>query len=495
MTNSRPEAKMKPVSKSDKPPKPEEAKARKQTTTTTTTNGNGVSAKVANGATPSTNTKKTDHQSTTLGAGYILVPVFLMTFTPNMVMVMWYTNLHFGGSLLKMLEFALQEGFVATWWKVWGPVMFGSPLAWTILAVFASVQIAMMLLLPGEVIYGPLTPRGHIPKYKSHGFLSFVLTVTMFFLSTSVLKLFPATIIYDNFGELLGALNLFSLIFCGVLYIKGHLWPTSLDVGASGNILFDYYWGVELYPRIFGVDVKWFTNCRFGMMSWSIILFSFAAKQQELYGAISPGMYVSVGLQVLYCAKFFVWEAGYFCSMDIMHDRAGYMICWGCLVWVPSIYTSPGLYLVHNQPHMSVTVAWAVFIVGAASVLINYWADYQRQHVRLTQGKCTIWGRPPRMVSASYISHDGKPKSSLLLTSGWWGLSRHFHYLPELLGTFCWTVPALFENVLPYFYFVFLTVLLMHRLFRHEERCATKYGTYWNQYCKLVPYKLIPFVF
>lgn len=31
--------------------------------------------------------------------------------------------------------------------------------------------------------------------------------------------------------------------------------------------------------------------------------------------------------------------------MDIMHDRAGYYICWGCLVWVPSVYTSPALFL------------------------------------------------------------------------------------------------------------------------------------------------------
>lgn len=27
---------------------------------------------------------------------------------------------------------------------------------------------------------------------------------------------------------------------------------------------------------------------------------------------------------------------------------AGFYICWGCLVWVPSIYTSPGMYLVKH---------------------------------------------------------------------------------------------------------------------------------------------------
>jgi NADH:ubiquinone oxidoreductase subunit 6 (subunit J) len=41
--------------------------------------------------------------------------------------------------------------------------------------------------------------------------------------------------------------------------------------------------------------------------------------------------------------------------MDIMHDRAGYYICWGCLVWVPSVYTSPALFLTE------VSIAWSMF--------------------------------------------------------------------------------------------------------------------------------------
>jgi hypothetical protein len=28
-----------------------------------------------------------------------------------------------------------------------------------------------------------------------------------------------------------------------------------------------------------------------------------------------------------------------------------------------------------------------------------------------------------------------------------WGLSRHFHYVPEILAAFFWTVPALFNHV------------------------------------------------
>jgi len=48
-------------------------------------------------------------------------------------------------------------------------------------------------------------------------------------------------------------------------------------------------------------------------------------------------------------------------TMDIQHDRAGFYICWGCLVWVPSLYTCHTMYLVDNpvdlgsRDYMSVT--------------------------------------------------------------------------------------------------------------------------------------------
>lgn len=41
---------------------------------------------------------------------------------------------------------------------------------------------------------------------------------------------------------------------------------------------------------------------------------------------------VSVVLQLTYITKFFHWEMGYMNSMDIQHDRAGFYLCWGCLV-------------------------------------------------------------------------------------------------------------------------------------------------------------------
>ncbi|CAF23944.1 7-dehydrocholesterol reductase [Candidatus Protochlamydia amoebophila] len=420
-------------------------------------------------------------------------PLILLLLCPPTVFAFWYTNTYLEGSLFRFTEFAWQQGFLSTLKTIWFPYFFGTSIAWTMLVILASLQLILMRILPGERYEGPITPAGHVPLYKANGFSAFIVTISIFLIASYYYQLFAPTIIYDNFPGLLGALNIFSLCFCFFLVLKGHYFPSNGDVGGSGNIIFDYYWGMELYPRLLGWDIKQFTNCRFGMMSWALIVISFAAKQQQLDG-LSDSMFVAVALQLIYITKFFIWEPGYLRSLDIMHDRAGYYICWGCLVWVPGIYTSPTLYLVDHPNHLGLALSSLLFVVGVIGILVNYLADRQRQLVRKNQGNCRIWGKEPILTVAKYTTQTGESKQNLLLASGWWGLSRHFHYLPELLGAFCWSAPALFENFLPYFYFVFLTILLTDRAFRDDQRCSKKYGEDWKIYCQRVPYKIIPFV-
>jgi len=420
-----------------------------------------------------------------------LVPVFLLSVCPPTAVVVWYTHTALGGSLTELVALFRQEGVLAALARIWGPVFLGTRAAWEIIGAFAAVELALMRVLPGARFVGPVTANGNVPVYKANGVLAFLVTIALFCGASFGLRLFPASIVYDNFGGILGAMNVFSVLFCLMLYLKGRFAPSSSDHGTSGNPIFDYYWGTELYPRILGWDVKTFTNCRFGMMAWPLILLSFAARQSETVG-LSDSMAVAVGLQLVYVAKFYWWETGYLRSLDIMHDRAGFYICWGCLVWVPAIYTSSTLYLVGHPNHLGTPVAALLFVLGVACIFTNYAADAQRQRVRATDGKTTVWGKPPVIVVGHYTTEGGEKKESVLLASGFWGISRHFHYVPEILGALCWTLPALFGGVLPYFYVIFLTALLTDRALRDDNRCAIKYGQDWKKYCALVRYRILP---
>lgn len=426
---------------------------------------------------------------------HTFVPLSFLLLCPPAIFVFWYVNTALDGSFMAFWHLVGEQGLFSTVLSLWGPLFFGSAAAWKILGCYAAFQLFLMRAVPGKPFYGPVTPKGNIPVYKNNGMACFLITIASFLMASFGLGWFPASILYDNLGVLFGALNTFSLVFCLMLYFKGMFAPSSSDHSVSGNPIFDYYWGTELYPRILGWDVKQFTNCRFGMMGWPLLLLSYAAKQYDLYGSVSDSMLIAVGLQLIYIGKFFLWEGGYLRSLDIMHDRGGFMICWGCLSWLPCVYTSPTCYLVNHPIQLGLPLASAIFLLGAASILINYFADRQRQMVRAKQGQCLVWGKVPRLIQANYRTQDGKMNQSILLASGWWGISRHFHYVPEILGAFFWSVPALFSDFMPYFYVLFLSILLLDRAYRHDRRCADKYGESWTRYCEKVPYKIIPYVF
>ena len=77
-----------------------------------------------------------------------------------------------------------------------------------------------------------------------------------------------------------------------------------------------------------------------------------------------------------------------------------------------------------------------------------------------------------------------------------------------------WCLPTGFETPITYFYVVYFAVLLIHRQRRDDEACAKKYvgsifffkmslicvinpryGEDWAKYKKLVPYRIVPYIY
>lgn len=366
----------------------------------------------------------------------------------------------------------------------------------TVLAFFIWA-IAATIFLPGETYNGSVTINGNIPTYKDNGFLYHVVTSSVFFIIAISLELFtPYSVasIYDRYDEIIVALNFIGFVFCWFLYFKGIFFPSFSDNSSTGNVIFDYYWGTELHPRIFDIDVKLITNCRFGMSAWYLIVIIFCWKCFKVNG-YTDSVLVTTLLIGLYLTKFFYWESGYMKTMDIALDRAGFYICYGCICWVPSFYTLPAMYLANHPVQLGFKLALIIFLCGLLSLYVNYDADRQKQLVRATNGNCLIWGKKPNIIEAKCQLLDGTKSTSLLLVSGYWGISRHFHYIPEITLSFFWSVTALFNNIVPYFYVFFLILLLTHRSIRDDNKCTKKYGNYWNDYKKLVPYKIVPYIF
>ncbi|KAJ8600663.1 hypothetical protein CTAYLR_007427 [Chrysophaeum taylorii] len=419
----------------------------------------------------------------------VMGPLFLIFGCPVFSILAWHTNYNLGGSFLRLAEEIYEAKGVATYaYSIWPSPFQARP--WKFLLCFMAFELLLMKAVPGKPFEATITAMGNVPRYTANGVQCYVISLVALLVLGGT-GVFQPGDVYDLFGPMLSCLNLFALVFCAGLMIKGYVAPSSSDSGTNGSYVFDFYWGTELYPRILGWDVKMFTNCRFGMMFWALAPICYAHKQYQDIGYVSSSLFVSLALQLVYITKFFWWETGYLCSMDIQHDRAGYYICWGCLVWLPCIYTSQVYYMVKHPLDLGPVSAAGLFAFGIFSIWANYDADRQRQAFRANDGNLKIWGKPAACVRATYTTSEGKTRSSCLLASGWWGLARHFHYIPEITASLAWSVPF-FPHFMPYFYVIYLTILLMDRAWRDDDRCSVKYGKFWDAYCNRVPYKIIP---
>jgi 7-dehydrocholesterol reductase len=363
---------------------------------------------------------------------------------------------------------------------------------------------ALLEFLPGKIETGPETLTGHIPKYRDNGVLHCIVSTFIFFACSNLgwLNMYDFGIMYDNFPGYIAFLNVFGIAFCVFLTFKGLYFPSTADAGSSGSIVKDFLWGTELYPRIFNWDLKRFINCRFSMSFWQLAGLSYAYRSYREHGTIDYGLLFAALSQYLYLFKFFWWEMGYMRSIDIIVDRAGFEIQWGCLVWVPAIYTLHSRFNVLYPSGLSLPVAGALFILSIAGVAFNYAADRERDVFRATNGEALVWGEKPKFIEAEYTVVDRKTgketkKKSLLLASGFWGVARHFQYFFELTAAWSWCLLAnpLRNGVLTLVYAAFLTYLLIDRANRDSKKCHLKYGKYYEEYCRLVPYKIIPGIY
>lgn len=81
----------------------------------------------------------------------------------------------------------------------------------------------------------------------------------------------------------------------------------------------------------------------------------------------------------------------------------------------------------------------------------------------------------------------------------------------DLLMGFAWCLPTGFDTPITYFYVGYFAVLLAHRQIRDDEACEkkcvlrllgislltgkTRYGKDWETYKKLVPYRIVPYIY
>ncbi|KAL2438813.1 Delta(14)-sterol reductase erg24B [Exophiala dermatitidis] len=406
--------------------------------------------------------------------------------------------------------------------------------AW-VLAYYALL-LALQLLLPGQEADGITLGTGGRHHYKFNSFKSAVLILAGLALGTAIqgTDFVVWDFIWDNLPQVLTA-NLIIATFQAIYtYLASFNVPhpgqpnpenRELSLGAqTGNMLYDYFMGRELNPRIpvprwipiaggQVIDIKVFNEMRPGLLGWVILDLAFIVHQYKVHGFVSDSIILITLFQSFYVMDALYMEPAILTTIDIINDGFGFMLSFGDLVWVPFIYSTQARYLAVYPLTLGIT--------GIAGVLAAQGLGYYI--FRSTNNEKNRFRTNPNDPRVSHLETITTESGSKLLVSGWWGRARHINYLGDWIMSWSYCLPTgvagyvinKYQNpvtgavtrevvqgdargwgmIFTYFYIVYFGVLLVHREMRDEEKCRKKYGKDWERYCQRVKWRIIPGIY
>ncbi|XP_049446204.1 delta(14)-sterol reductase LBR isoform X2 [Epinephelus fuscoguttatus] len=347
---------------------------------------------------------------------------------------------------------------------------------------------ALLYIMPvGKLSEGMPLRSGERLKYRTNGF--FAIVVSSLAVAAAVYQGVDLTYIHSRFLQLATATFLISVLLSIYLYVRSrYAAPEQLALGGnSGNVVYDFFKGHELNPRIKDFDLKFFCEMRPGLIGWCLINFAMAMAEMKKQNLDAPSYsMILVNLfQLLYVVDGLWNEEAILTTMDLMHDGFGFMLAFGDLVWVPFTYTLQAYYLVRHPNPLSLPALAAIVILKLVGFYIFRKSNSEKNNFR----------RNPSDPKLSYLKTIPTATGKSLLVSGWWGVVRHPNYLGDLLMALAWSLPCGFSHLLPWYYMIYFIILLVHRDSRDMSECRRKYGSAWDEYCRTVRYRIIPRVY
>ncbi|KAF2139581.1 uncharacterized protein K452DRAFT_274982 [Aplosporella prunicola CBS 121167] len=439
-------------------------------------------------------------------------------------------------SLLHPSTLSLDQLKKEVGWQGFSSLLNVQTVGWTL--AYYLFSLVLNAVLPAQEIHGVQLRSGGKLKYRFNAFSSAMVTMAIAAVGTLIYGAeFPLwSFIWTNYIPILTTNILISYILATFVYVRsfsvkrGNSENRELAVGGhSGNMLYDWFIGRELNPRITlpllgEIDIKSWMELRPGMLAWILFDLAFIARQYANFGKITVSILIVTFAQAFYVFDALYMEPAILTTMDITTDGFGIMLAFGDLVWVPFTYSLQARYLAIHPKELSYMEIAAILAVQGAGYYIFRGANNEKNRFRSN----------PEDPKVKHLKYMETSAGSKLLISGWWGTARHINYLGDWFMSWAYVLPTgiagyvilhsspapdsdgkspadgsfiggqpVKTEIVPgeakgwgmlvtYFFMIYFAILLIHREMRDEEKCKAKYGKDWDEYCKKVPYRIVP---
>lgn len=401
---------------------------------------------------------------------------------------------------------------------------------------YYGLSLVMQLVLPGVESKGVKLDNGERHTYKFNSFTSALLVLGACGVGTILHGTnFPVwTFIWDKLPQIVTANLIISYVIAVYVYLLSFSVPQPGQAnasnrelakgGQSGNMIYDFFIGRELNPRIDipdsipllggqSLDIKIFCELRPGMLGWILLNLAFIAHQYREHGLISDSILLITAFQTLYVLDALYMEPSILTTIDVTTDGFGFMLSFGDLVWLPFIYSLQARYLAVHPVHLGITGIAGILAVQGLGYYIFRASNNEKNRFRTD----------PNDPRVAHLESIPTRSGSRLLTSGWWGRARHINYFGDWIMAWSYSLPTGLAGYLitrsknpitgtvtteitqaeakgwgmifTYFYIVYFAILLIHRERRDEEKCKRKYGSDWLKYTSKVKSRIVPGVY
>jgi delta24(24(1))-sterol reductase len=225
--------------------------------------------------------------------------VGLMIFSHSVLYYFWISQQFYNGAVIGPNSF---QDVVPFFQRMFGHIQqHAAPTAFAakVYLGFLLLQLILGFTLPGITVKGLPVPseKGKQLDYLCNGVSGWWVTLAIVFV-LNYTETFRLSLVVDHFGELMTCAILSADTISILLFIQGIL--SGKAIRMSGNIIYDFFMGSALNPRIFFLDLKLWAEIRVSWILLFLLTCAAASKQYEETGTLSPSMMFMMTAHFLY---------------------------------------------------------------------------------------------------------------------------------------------------------------------------------------------------